>query len=101
MVDDVLDLFTVELMQDRHCNGSVGECGEKSHCPVGGISTADGYLVSLFDVAVLKQDVEFLNLTCYIVILEGNALIVCQRILIPVFHDRPLYICIKTTESFH
>ena len=35
MIHDIVDLIAVELVLDGHCNGSVGECGEKSHRPVG------------------------------------------------------------------
>ncbi len=49
----------------------------KGYCPLATISSADSYLVALLYIAVFEQDVELLNLSGYIVILEGCAL--CNR----------------------
>ena len=101
MVDDVLYLFAIELVEDGHSHSAVGECGEVGHSPVGRVPSADGYLVALLHVAVLKQDMQFFYLAGYVVKLEGDTLIVRQGILIPVLYDGTLYIDIKTTESLH
>ena len=63
------------------------------------VSTADCYLIAFDNTTVLKEDVYFLNLTCYIMKLECNALIIGQCILIPVFYDSLLDICIKTKKK--
>ena len=34
VVDNVVDLFRHEFVQDRHGNSSVGQRGKKSHCPL-------------------------------------------------------------------
>ena len=101
MVDDVLDLFAVELVQDGHGDGSVGQRGKEGDCPVRRVTAADGYLVALVYIAVLKEDMQFLYLSRYIVELQGRSLIVGQGVLIPIVDDGPLDICVKTTESFH
>ena len=101
MVDDVMDLFAVELVQDGHGDGSVGQRGKEGDCPVRRVTAADGYLVALVYIAVLKEDMQFLYLSRYIVELQGRSLIVGQGVLIPIVDDGPLDICVKTTESFH
>ena len=67
MVHDIVYLFCIELMQDRHGNGPVGECGDKSHGPLTGVAPAEGNLITFLDTAVFKQDVNLFNLARHIV----------------------------------
>lgn len=66
MVDDVVDLFGIEFVLDRHGHGSVGECGQESRCPISAVAPAKCYLVALLHTAVLEKDVELLYLARYI-----------------------------------
>ena len=70
VVHDVVNLLCIELMQDGYGDSTVGECSEEGHCPLAGVTPAEGYLVAFLDTAVLKQDVQFLNLTRHIVELQ-------------------------------
>ena len=88
-------------MKDGHCHSSIGECGEEGHGPVGGVATADCYLVALLDITVFKEYMQFLYLPGYIVKLKGCSLIVGQRILIPVFGDGSLDVSIETAKLLH
>ena len=80
MVDDVVNLLAVELMQDGHDDGSVGQRCHKGYGPVGRIAPTDGYAVSFPDAGSLHHDVQLLYLSRYVVILQRSAFIVGQRI---------------------
>jgi hypothetical protein len=56
MINDILDLFTIELMKDGYCYSAVSECGQEGYSPVGGVTTAECDLVALLDIAVLKKN---------------------------------------------
>ena len=96
MVDDVMYLLCIEFMQYRHGNGAVGECSQESYGPVAAVASADSYLVAFHDVAVLKQDMNFLDFASYIVELECSPLIVCQGVLIPVLGNGIFNVFIET-----
>ena len=66
VVDDIVYLFGIELMQDGYGDGSIGEGGDEGHGPLGGVTSAEGDLVTLLNPAVLKKDVQFLYLSGYI-----------------------------------
>ena len=76
MVHDVVDLVGCEFVENRHCDGSVGERCEIGGGPVCAISTAEGNLIALDDAAVFKHDVEFFDFPRHIVILQRCALVV-------------------------
>ena len=101
VVDDIVNLLTIKLMKDGHCHSSIGECGEEGHGPVGGVATADGYLVALLDITVFKEYMQFLYLPGYIMKLKGCSLIIGECVLIPIVDDCALDIGIKTTKCFH
>ena len=98
MIDDILDGFAVEFMQDGNGNGSVGQCGEECDSPMSGVSSADGYLVPLLNTAILEDNMYFFYFARYIVELESDSLVVSQCILVPVLYNRFLDISIKTAK---
>ena len=101
VIDDVVNLVGHELMQNGHGNGSIGQRSQKGYSPLAGVATAEGYLVTLHDTTVFKQDVQLLYLTSHIVILQGGSLVVCQRIEIPIVDDALLNQLIKAGYVFH
>ena len=96
VVDDVMNLFCIELMQYGHGNGAIGQRGHEGYGPVGRVASADGYLVALLHVAVLHQNVQLLYFSGNVVKLERGALIVCQGVAVPVFSDYFFYILVET-----
>ena len=53
-----------------------------------GIASAHSYPVTFLNTGCLQHDVQFLNFTGYIVVLQGSAFVVCQRIEQPVVFYR-------------
>ena len=80
MVHNVVYLVCGEFMENRYCHCSIRERSEKCYGPVAHITPAEGYLVAPVNVAVLKENMEFLNLACNVLILKRSAFIVCQGI---------------------
>ncbi len=74
MIHDIVNLFRLKFVLYRYDNSSVRDNGQKGYCPLTTISTTYGYLVTLLNIAVLEQDVKFLNLSCNIMILECGSL---------------------------
>ena len=101
MVHDVVNLLRHELMEDRHGNSSVGERGKEGHGPLAAVAAAKGYLVALHHTGVLEQYVDFLNLACHVVVLQGLTLVVGQRIQIPEVDDAFLNQLVKAGYVFH
>ena len=95
VVDNVVHLLGIELMQNKHCHGAIGERGQEGDSPVGAVSSANSNLVAFGHSTILKEDVQFLYLSCDIVKLERCSLIVCQCILIPIFYDAILNIRVE------
>ena len=52
MVYDMMNLFWQKFMQDGNSHGTIGQGSEKSHGPVGTVSSAEGNLVALDNTAV-------------------------------------------------
>ena len=101
MVDDVMNLVGQELVQDRDCYSAIGQCGQKRHSPLTGISSTHGYLVTTLYPTVLEQNMQFLYLSSHIVELQSSSLIVSQSIEIPIVDDALLYELIETWVVFH
>ena len=101
VIDNIMNLFGVELMEYGYSNSSVCECGNKSYCPLAGVAPAECNLVTLYDSGVLKQDVEFFYLTRHIVVLQGLSLEIGQCVEIPIVDDGFLKQRIKTWYILH
>ena len=87
VVDDVVYLFGGKLMQYWHSHGTIGECGEECHSPMGGVASAECNLVAPLHTRVLEHDMQFLYLACHIVVLQGNAFIISQGIEVPIVYN--------------
>ena len=101
VVDDIVYLLSVELMQDGHGDGSVGEGGQECHGPVSAVAAAYGNLVALFDAHLLEHDMQLFYLACHIIILQGDTFVVGQRIIVPVLHNAVLESLIEAFNEFH
>ena len=87
MIDDVMDIVGLELMQDRHGNGTIGQCSQKGNTPVGAIASAKRNLVARNNTSLLEHDVQLLDTTSHIFVLQSATSVVGQRITIPVGLD--------------
>ena len=96
MVHDVVNLLRLKFVLYRYDNCAVSNNGQEGYCPLATISSADGNLVALLHIAVFKQDVQFLNLSSNIVVLQGGSLVIGERIQVPVLDDASLNIRVKT-----
>ena len=101
VIDDIVNLLRHELVENGHGNSSVGEGSEEGYGPLAAVASAEGYLVAFHDAAVLEQDMQLLDFSCYIMILKGCSLVVGQRIKVPVVDDALLYKFVETGYVFH
>ena len=69
MVDDVVNLFAGKFVLDGYCHGTIGEGGQECHRPETAVPSAEGNFVAALYTTVLKQDVQLLNFSGYIMIL--------------------------------
>ena len=87
MVDEVVDVPALELMQQRHGHGSVGQGREEGNGPVGLVPRADGYLVAALQSAHLEHDMYLLNPAGHVPVVEGHSVVVGERGAVPVLLD--------------
>ena len=76
VVNNVVHLLRLKFMQNRHRHCTIRQCGQKGCSPVGTIAAAQGNFVTLGNTCIFKQDMEFLNFSCYVLVLQGHTLIV-------------------------
>jgi len=76
VVYNVVNLLAIKLVENGYCHSAIGERGEKGNGPMGGVTAADGYLIALLNIAVLKEYMQFFNFSCDVMILESGSLIV-------------------------
>ena len=87
MIDNVVHLLRLEFMQDRYGNCTIAQHAQKGCCPIRTVTAAKGNLVTLLHSCILKQNVELFNLSGHILILQGDTLIVGERIKVPIALD--------------
>ena len=59
MIHDVMNLFSVELMQDGNGNCTIGEGSKECYSPLWWIAATHCNLVAFLDATVFKKDVQF------------------------------------------
>ena len=96
MVDDVMDLFGLKFVLNRYDNCTIRDDGQEGCRPLTTISTTYSNLVAFLHVTVFEQYVKFLDFSSYIVILQRGALVIGERIKIPVLDDALLNIRVET-----
>ena len=101
MVDDIMYLLSIELMEDRHDDGAIGEGGEIGNSPMGGVTSTNGDAVTFLNSRSLHHDMQFLYLAGYVVILQRRTFIVCQRVEQPVLLNRLNDIGVETWYVVH
>ena len=84
VVDDVVNLLRQELMQDRHRHSAVCQGGQEGYSPACAVAAADGDFVSVLHAGGFENDVEFLDDTCYVLVVERLNAIVAEGIQLPV-----------------
>ena len=97
VVDDVVNLFGFELMENGNYDGTVADCGQKGHSPVRTVAPADGDFVARLNAGRLKENVKFLNFARHILVLERYAFVVGECVEVPMVDDALLY---ETDEVF-
>ena len=100
VVHYIVNLLGMELMQDRHCHGTIRQRSHESNAPTGCVAAADGHLVTMLDAGGFEDNMQFLNDAGYIFVLVGVGAIVCHRRQIPVVVNTLLNTSIKTW-TFH
>ena len=91
MVDDVVDIVRLELMQNRHDDGSVCHNGQEAYPPVRTVPATDCDFVSLPDATGFKDDVKLFYFAGYVFILQGSSFVIGQCIQVPVALDAAFY----------
>ena len=84
VVDQMVDIAALELVQQRHGHGSVCQCGQKGHCPVGLIAGAYRYLVTALQAAHLQHDVNLFYSAGDIPEIKGDTIVVRKSGTVPV-----------------
>ena len=77
MIHYIMYIIGFELMQNRNCNCSVCQRSQKTDSPVGTVTTADGYFISLLNTAFFKKDVYLFYLAGNVFLLQGGAFVIC------------------------
>ena len=90
MVHQVVDVAGLELVQDGHGHGAVGEGGEETHAPVRLVAGADGDFVAPLEPALLESDVQFGDPARHVPVVERHALVVGEGGTVPVFPEAVL-----------
>jgi hypothetical protein len=72
----VVDGVGFKFVQDRHGNGSIGERSYSYDCPLCAIFAAEGYFVAGYKSTVLKEKVQFCDLTSYVTVGVRSSLVV-------------------------
>ena len=101
MIDDVVDIVGLELMQNGNNDSSIGNCSQKSDCPMCTVTSANGNLVTGPNAGAFQYDMEFGYFPCYIFVLQCNSFVVCQGVAIPVFNNALFYIIDEPLFLFH
>ena len=96
-----MNLLCVKLVKNGYYNGAIGDGGQKCYCPVCGVASAHGYPVSFLNTRCFHHDVQLLNFACYIMVLQGDALVVGQCIEQPVVLNGIFNIRIETRYVVH
>ena len=84
MVYQVVDVFRLEFVENRHRYCTVGQRGEETYAPVGLIAGAEGHFVAFFQSAALEGNVQILDSLGNILVFECRSLIVGQGIAFPI-----------------
>ena len=87
MVHEIVDVTGLELVQDGHRNGSVGEGGEEAYAPVRLIARAESDFVAFLQAALLEADMEHRNPLSHLTVCKGTALIVRQGGAVPMLFE--------------
>lgn len=87
----MVDVVGLELMEYRHCHGTVCKRRQESDGPVGAVASAQCDLVVLFNTGALEQQMQFGDFARHITILETDTMQVAERLHFPVPPYRVLY----------
>ena len=84
VADDVVHLIRLELVQDGHDDGAVGNGGQKRHAPVSAVASAQGDFVSGPDIGRFKEQVHLGYFTRHVLVLQALSVEIRERFPVPV-----------------
>ena len=84
MVDDVVYIIRLELVQDGHDDGAVGNGGQERHAPVSAVASTQGDFVSGPDIGRFEEQVHFGYFTCHVLVLQALSVEIRERFPVPV-----------------
>ena len=88
VIDDVVNLVWMELVKHRHSNGAISQYREEGSSPSREIPAAKRNLVARLDAGFFKEDMELLDDTRHILILQGENPVIRHRIQEPMLLNR-------------
>ena len=88
MVGERGDIVRVEVGQQRHRHASADIDAPEAQRPSGRITGTDDDFIPLVDTRLMEEDAETLNVLGQVGISEAFALIIAERLLVPLFPDR-------------
>lgn len=84
VVDDVVYIIRLELVQDGHDDGAVGNGGQERHAPVSAVASTQGDFVSGPDIGRFEEQVHFGYFTCHVLVLQALSVEIRERFPVPV-----------------
>ena len=100
VVHDAVHIVGLELVQNGHRYGAVGYSRYESHAPMRTIAPAQGYFVAFLHTALCKDDVHFFDFARQVFILQCSAIVIGQRIKIPIVFDA-VFDCFNKSFVLH
>ena len=84
VVDDVVHIIRLELVQDGHDDGAVGNGGQKRHAPVSAVASAQGDFVAGPDIGRFEEQVHLGYFTRHVLVLQALSVEIRERFPVPV-----------------
>ena len=84
VVYQIVYVSWLEFMENGDGNCAVSDCCKETHTPVSLVAGADGYLITLFEAALLKGNVELCNPERHLTVCQGHSLVVGEGRTVPV-----------------
>ena len=89
MLDDMMDVLGTEILQDGDDDRAVGDGGDIGDGPTGAVLPDEGDTVVLLDAALLKQQMQLLDLLGHLTVGEREfCLIICEGFQVPIATER-------------
>ena len=91
VLDDVVDVFGAEVLENRHDDRAVCDGGDIGDSPAGAVLADEGDAVVFLDAALLEQQVQFLDLLGHLAVCKREfCLIIGEGLQVPIAAERVL-----------